>query len=182
MPKNLGLYNDNLSVPRKQDVDAVQEQVNNLNDSIGGFVVAQDPSSIVDTVPPTFGGYTVDNFVLKSEVVDNTNSTEQNVPLSANQGSILKQAIQQNTTNINNIEIEINSTNDTVSNLSSSINTLTSSINQKLNLSGGTMTGMLVAQSNTNYTVGQVRNIYLSTEVPTNDVGSNGDIWIVYGG
>ena len=182
MPKNLGLYNDNLSVPRKQDVDAVQEQVNNLSDSIGGFVVAQDPSSIVDTVPPTFGGYTVDNFVLKSEVVDNTNSTEQNVPLSANQGSILKQAIQQNTTNINNIEIEINSTNDTVSNLSSSINTLTSSINQKLNLSGGTMTGTLIAQSNTNYTVGQVRNIYLSTEAPTDDVGNNGDIWIVYGG
>ena len=52
MPKNLGLYNDNLSVPRKQDVDAVQEQVNNLSDSIGGFVVAQDPSS----VPPILGG------------------------------------------------------------------------------------------------------------------------------
>ena len=182
MPKNLGLYNDNLSVPRKQDVDAVQEQVNNLSDSIGGFVVAQDPVGVVDTVPPTFGGYTVDAFTLKSEIVDNTNSTAIDAPLSANQGNILKQAIQQNTTNINNIEIEINSTNDTVSNLSSSINTLASSINQKLNLSGGTMTGMLVAQSNTNYTVGQVRNIYLSTEVPTNDVGSNGDIWIVYGG
>lgn len=175
MPKNLGLYNDNLSVPRKQDVDAVQEQVNNLSDSIGGFVVAQDPSSIVDTIPPTFGGYTVDNFVLKSEIVDNTNSTESNVPLSAKQGNVLNQAIQQNSTSISNVETEIESINTTVSELSSSIN-------GKLNLSGGTMTGALIAQSNTNYTVGQVRNIYLSTEAPTNDVGNNGDIWIVYGG
>ena len=175
MPKNLGLYNDNLSVPRKQDVDAVQEQVNNLSDSIGGFVVAQDPSSIVDTVPPTFGGYTVDAFTLKSEIVDNTNSTATNVPLSANQGNVLNQAIQQNATNIGNIETEVESINTTVSGLSSSLS-------GKLNLSGGTMTGPLIAQSNTNYTVGQVRNIYLSTEAPTDNVGNNGDIWIVYGG
>lgn len=182
MPKNLGLYNDNLSVPRKQDVDAVQEQVNNLSDSIGGFVVAQDPSSIVDTVPPTFGGYTVDNFVLKSEVVDNTNSTEQNVPLSANQGNVLKQAIQQNNTNISNINGQIQTINNNIENINSDVTSLTSSVNGKLNITGGTLTGQLVAQSNTNYTVGQVRNIYLSTEIPTNDVGNNGDIWIVYGG
>ena len=70
---------------------------------------------------------------------------------------------------------EIESINTTVSGLSSSLS-------GKLNLSGGTMTGALIAQSNTNYTTGQVRNIYLSMEAPTNDVGSNGDIWIVYGG
>lgn len=175
MPKNLGLYNDNLSVPRKQDVDAVQEQVNNLSDSIGGFVTAQDPVGVVDTVPPTFGGYTIDAFTLKSEIVDNTSSTAIDVPLSANQGNVLNQAIQQNTTNIGNIETEVESINTTVSGLSSSLS-------GKLNLSGGTMTGTLIAQSNTNYTVGQVRNIYLSTEAPTDDVGNNGDIWIVYGG
>lgn len=30
MPKNLGLYNSNLSVPRKQDVDAVQNELEQL--------------------------------------------------------------------------------------------------------------------------------------------------------
>lgn len=30
MPKNLGLYNNNLSVPRKQDVDAVQNELDQL--------------------------------------------------------------------------------------------------------------------------------------------------------
>lgn len=175
MPKNLGLYNDNLSVPRKQDVDTVQEQVNNLTETIGDFVTAQDPTGIVDTIPPTFDGHTIDDFVLESEIVDNTNSTASDVPLSANQGNVLNQAIQQNVTNIGNIETEVESINTTVSGLSSSLN-------EKLNLSGGTLTGPLIAQSNTNYTVGQVRNIYLSTEAPTNDVGNNGDIWIVYGG
>lgn len=34
MPKNLGLYNDNLSVPRKQDVDAVASRVNTNEDNI----------------------------------------------------------------------------------------------------------------------------------------------------
>lgn len=45
---------------------------------------------------------------------------------------------------------------------------------------GGTMTGILTAQSNTSYTVRQVRNIILSTADA--DVGAmqNGDIWIKY--
>ena len=45
---------------------------------------------------------------------------------------------------------------------------------------GGTMTGILTAQSNTSYTVRQVRNIILSTADA--DVGAmqDGDIWIKY--
>lgn len=34
MPKNLGLYNENLSVPRKQDIDAVASRVNTNEDNI----------------------------------------------------------------------------------------------------------------------------------------------------
>lgn len=34
MPKNLGLYNDNLSVPRKKDIDAVASRVNTNEDNI----------------------------------------------------------------------------------------------------------------------------------------------------
>ena len=44
----------------------------------------------------------------------------------------------------------------------------------------GTATGPIIAQSNTNYTTAQVRNIILSTSEPTSSDGSNGDIWIVY--
>ena len=49
-----------------------------------------------------------------------------------------------------------------------------------LPISGGTMTGTLVAQNNTAYTTKQVRNIFLSTGDPAASVGSNGDIWIKY--
>ncbi len=48
----------------------------------------------------------------------------------------------------------------------------------KLNKSGGTMTGILTAQNNTSYTTKQVRNITLSTSNPSG--GQNGDIWIKY--
>jgi hypothetical protein len=50
----------------------------------------------------------------------------------------------------------------------------------KVNKSGDTMTGQLVAQNNVAYTTAQVRNIILSTSEPTSTDGANGDIWIVY--
>lgn len=50
----------------------------------------------------------------------------------------------------------------------------------KVNKSGDTMTGQLIAQNNVAYTTAQVRNIILSTSEPTSAEGANGDIWIVY--
>jgi hypothetical protein len=46
--------------------------------------------------------------------------------------------------------------------------------------SGGTMAGILYAQNNTDYTTGQVRNVFQSTSDPTSEYGGNGDIWIKY--
>lgn len=62
-----------------------------------------------------------------------------------------------------------------VNNLQNNINTLSS---DKLSKSGGTMIGKLVAQNNSNYTVAQVRNIFISTTEPSG--GGNGDIWLQY--
>ena len=44
--------------------------------------------------------------------------------------------------------------------------------------SGGTMTGPLVAQTNTSYTTAQMRNVIISTTDPSG--GNNGDIWLKY--
>lgn len=49
-----------------------------------------------------------------------------------------------------------------------------------LPISGGTMTGVLIAQNNSNLTTKQVRNITISTAEPTASNGNVGDIWIVY--
>lgn len=48
----------------------------------------------------------------------------------------------------------------------------------KLNKSGGTMTGALVAQNNVDYTTSQVRNVIISTADPSG--GSSGMLWIKY--
>lgn len=47
-------------------------------------------------------------------------------------------------------------------------------------ISGGQMQGALVAQSNTDYTMAQLRNVIISPNEPTDEDGSNGDIWIIY--
>lgn len=47
-------------------------------------------------------------------------------------------------------------------------------------ISGGTMTGALVAQNNTNYTTKQVRNIILVADGDAIPAGANGDICLVY--
>ena len=74
------------------------------------------------------------------------------------------------------------SVNSNVSAMKSDITTAKTDISNlkthKMNISGGTMTGALVAQNNANYTTKQVRNIFISTSDPSG--GSNGDIWIKY--
>ena len=108
-----------------------------------------------------FEGHQVGEFVLKTDVVNNLTSTATNVPLSAAQGKALNDSV-------NAIKNSVNITQDYISNLA----------NNKLNKSGGIMTGILKAQSNTSYTTAQVRNIIISPNDPSG--GNNGDIWIKY--
>lgn len=119
---------------------------------VSAFVTAVDAGAITDTVPQTFEGHQVSEFVLKTDVVNNLTSTATNVPLSAAQGKVLNDKL----------------------------TTTTTAASNAIPKSGGTLTGALVAQSNTNYTTKQVRNVILSTSEPTSSDGANGDIWIKY--
>lgn len=78
-------------------------------------------------------------------------------------------------TNVNDLQTNVNSLQTDVNDLQSSVSTIMS---DKLSKSGGTMIGELVAQNNSNYTVAQVRNIFISTTEPSG--GGNGDIWLQY--
>lgn len=170
----------------------LEDQLKNIPD-FSDFVIAEDISGIEQTIPPSFAGYTIENFLLVQNIVDNLNSTEQNKVLSANQGKILNEKITSNSNNISNlsnqqvdINDQLNILNDDVQSFktstSQSINNLNNSIDNKINLNGGNFTGIVKANSNTNYDIGQIRNIFLSTSEPTSANGDNGDIWIVYGG
>lgn len=46
--------------------------------------------------------------------------------------------------------------------------------------SGDTMQGELIAHNNTNYEQMQVRNVYISTDEPDDQIGDNGDLWLQY--
>ena len=137
---------------------------------VSAFVTAVDAGAITDTVPQTFEGHQVGEFVLKTDVVNNLTSTATNVPLSAAQGKALK----------DNLDAIQGSTSENSTNITNLTNNITNLTNNKLDKSGGTLTGALVAQNNSNYTTKQVRNVILSTSEPTSSDGANGDIWIKY--
>ena len=173
MPKNLGLYNDDLSTPRKKDVDACYGPnnappypVTSVNGQIGDVTVSAElPEHLVkyDTLAPietttpinadTLQGHAANYFATKTEV------------------SALSAVVDGNTD-------DITANTQNISTLQSNISTLQSSVNGKVSKSGDTMTGTLVAQNNTNYSVAQVRNIIISTAEPSG--GHSGDIWIKY--
>ena len=146
------------------DDEAIKAQITSLSNSIpdvSKYVIAEDAGGIVDTVPETFGGHTVSDFVLKTDVVNNIDSDATDAPLSAKQGKEL---------------------NGRIDDMSALLSTTSNQVSQKLSQSGGTMTGALVAQTNTNYGTRQVRNVIISTAAPTASNGSNGDIWVRYRG
>ena len=166
MPKNLGLYNDDLSTPRKKDVDACYGPnnappypVTSVNGQTGDVTVSAElPEHLVkyDTLAPietttpinadTLQGHEASYFATKTEV------------------SALSAVVDGNT--------------DDITANAQNISTLQSNVNGKVSKSGDTMTGTLVAQNNTNYSVAQVRNIIISTSDPSG--GNSGDIWIKY--
>ena len=159
MPKNLGLYNDNLSTPRKKDVDACYGPnnappypVTSVNGQTGDITVSVElPEHLVkyDTLAPietttpinadTLQGHAANYFATKTDV------------------SALSAVVDSNTDDITALQ---------------------SSVNGKVSKSGDTMAGALIAQNNTNYSVAQVRNIIISTSNPSG--GNSGDIWIRY--
>ena len=126
---------------------------------VSKYVKVGDESEMIDENPDTFGGHSVADFVLKTEVVNVLTSTATNVPLSAAQGKAL---------------------NDKITSASSTASSASSTAAAALSRSGGTMNGILTAQANTSYTTRQVRNVVLSTSAPSSTDGQNGDIWLVY--
>lgn len=114
----------------------------------------------------TLGGNTPSYYATKASV-DAANSSL----------SSLQTSMSNAEGNITNLQSSIESANSNISSLQTSAGNLSSS---KMDKSGGTMTGKLIAQNNTDYTVKQMRNIFISTSEPAASDGANGDIWLKY--
>ncbi len=83
-------------------------------------------------------------------------------------------------TGLENLQRKVTVLDQSVGDIPNQIEQISSVLGTKLDKSGGTMTGPLIAKVGSDQTVAQVRNIIISTEEPTSEDGSNGDIWIRY--
>lgn len=118
------------------------EYVLNQIPNVSNFVTAEDPESIVETVPPTFDGHTINDFVLQTQVVNSLSSASTTLPLSANQGNILNQ-------NITSLNQDISNLSSNISNTSSQINTLSSQTGNLSNLQTSNKENLVAAINET---------------------------------
>lgn len=81
-------------------------------------------------------------------------------------------------TNVSTLQTNVSTNTSNIATNTGNITSLQTSVSSKVSKNGDIMTGTLVAQNNTDYTIKQVRNIFISTEDPSG--GDNGDIWIKY--
>lgn len=143
--------------------------VQSVNGKTGEIVLtAQDVGALPsDTVIPS-----VPDNIVKYTAISNVEATN---PLDAD-------SLQGHAADYFATATGLASVNSTVSAMQSDITTAKNDISNlktnKMDISGGTMTGALIAQNNTNYTTKQVRNIFISTSEPSG--GASGDIWIKY--
>ena len=204
MPKNLGLYNDDLSTPRKQDVDACYGPnnappypVTSVSGKTGAVTLTKANVGLnnVDNVkqysannPPPYpvtsvNGQTGD-VTVSAELPEHLVKYDTLAPIETtaliNADTLQGHAASYFATeaDVSALSAVVDGNTDDITTNAQNISTLQSNVNGKVSKSGDTMTGPLVAKNNTNYGVAQVRNIIISTSDPSG--GNSGDIWIKY--
>lgn len=175
-------------------VSAIESHSVTLPDKLVSYKAATTITATEKLNADTLGGYSASYFAKGSDVssIQGSIKIQASEILKAQQAvSNMQSTVSDHTTSIDLLDSNVESLKTTVGNHTKSISNLETRIENvvtsipvfaesKLDKSGGAMTGKLIAQSNEDYAVAQVRNIILSTEEPSAEVGSNGDIWIRY--
>lgn len=175
-------------------LSAIESHSVTLPDKLVSYKAATAITATEKLNADTLGGYSANYFAKGSDVssIQGSIKTQASEILKAQQAvSSMESTVSGHTTSIELLDSNVESLKKTVSNHTMSIGNLETRIENvvtsipvlienKLDKSVGTMTGKLIAQSNEDYAVAQVRNIIISTEEPSAEVGSNGDIWIRY--
>lgn len=178
-------------------LSAIESHSVTLPDKLVSYKAATAITATEKLNADTLGGYSANYFAKGSDVssIQGSIKTQASEILKAQQAvSSMQSTVNGHTTSIELLDSNVESLKKTVgnhgtgiSNLGTSLENLQQTVGQvgtaldiKLDKSGGMMTGKLIAQSNEDYAVAQARNIIISTEEPSAEVGSNGDIWIRY--
>lgn len=178
-------------------LSAIESHSVTLPDKLVSYKAAMTITATEKLNADTLGGYSASYFAKGSDIssIQGSIKTQASEILKAQQAvSSMQSTVNGHTTSIELLDSNAESLKKTVAshgtsisnlgtsleNLQRSVAVLGQSINEKLDKSGGTMTGSLIAKVGSDQTVAQVRNIIISTEEPSAEVGSNGDIWIRY--
>ena len=173
MPKNIGLYNDDLSIPRKKDID-------DLASNVAEKYSAQNPPPYpVTSVNGQTGDVTVSTDLPDGLVKYETLlPVEEVAGIDADTLQGYNAAHFATATNLDTTNSNVTALETRAANLESGLATANENIVAKVDKTGGTMTGALIAQTNEDYAVAQIRNVIISTAEPSG--GNSGDLWIKY--
>lgn len=182
-------------------LSAIESHSVTLPDKLVSYKAATAITATEKLNADTLGGYSANYFAKGSDVssIQGSIKTQASEILKAQQAvSSVKSTVDGHTTSISLLDSNVESLKTTVGSHGTSIENLQkkvgvlgqsigdisdqidTALGTKLDKSGGTMTGPLIAKVGSDQTVAQVRNIIISTEEPTSEDGSNGDIWIRY--
>ena len=143
------------------------------------FAKASDVSDLSETVSSHATNISeIDNKI--TDLTTTVDGYETRVSSLEFNDEIQDTTIAQHETAIAQITEKVNDHTISITLLNQAIDGIPQAVSGKLDKSGGTMTGPLIAKVGSEQTVAQVRNIIVSTEEPTSEDGSNGDIWIRY--
>lgn len=189
LPKNLVKYSAVQSISATEILNAT---------TLGGysasyFAKASDVSDLSGSVSEqaqllaTLGpkvtalGTTVDSYETRVGNIESNNEL-QDTTIAQHSTAITQMAAKVNdhTLSIKTLGDTVGGYSNSISELSTSVNGINQNLQNKLDKSGGTMTGVIVANADSNPGVAQVRNVILSSADPTSSDGSDGDIWIKY--
>lgn len=175
LPKNLVKYSTVQSISATEILNAT---------TLGGysashFAKASDVSDLSGSV--TKQGQTLATLGSKVTTLETTvNGYETRVGDLESNNKIQDTTITQHGVAITKLGTKVDDHTLSITALNNAIEGIPQAISGKLDKSGGTMTGPLIAKVGSDQTVAQVRNIIVSTEEPTSEDGSDGDIWIRY--
>lgn len=154
MPKNLGLYNENLSVPRKQDIDAIASRVNTNEDNIA--MLDTDMEAAQGDITTLKGNVSALTTALQSKqdkiaggasTITDDNLTANRALVSDGSGKVVASAV----------------TSTELGYLSGTTSKVQDQFDGKVNKSGDTMTGNLTVGSAKLETNGYVTGTWIKT-------------------
>lgn len=185
-------------------VSAIESHSVTLPDKLVSYKAAMTITATEKLNADTLGGYSASYFAKGSDVssIQGSIKTQASEILKAQQAvsnmestvsghttsiglldsnvESLKTTVGSHGTSIENLQKRVGVLGQSIGDIPNQIEQISSALGTKLDKSGGTMTGPLIAKVGSDQMVAQVRNIIISTEEPTSEDGSNGDIWIRY--